>query len=193
MFYLDMHAAHFKALEVVSKRVEAAKDLVNRVAEFEDGARALKKAVETERSAEYDLPGYPLAAGDTGWGPLTAEELTYLNDYYAAAARIANDAMAARSHLNRIIEGWDSVVDQAKKTEDFTRESAWNAVNQLDLRFQKDGSGFRAFLVDTRDEAGRVEDWARMKQYHAAYILGKWVPAWYSPPEAGSPVYGNQP
>ena len=40
--YLQLHAAHFEALEQVSKRVEIANNLLNYVAEFEKGARALR-------------------------------------------------------------------------------------------------------------------------------------------------------
>jgi hypothetical protein len=179
MFYLDMHAAHFKALENVSKSVETAEDLLNRVAEFENGARELRKAVTAQKIAESELPIYPL---QTKGYLVSEEELAYVNDYYGGAARIANDAMDARSELNKIITGWEVVMDQAQKTKDFTRKSAWEAVTELDLRFSKGGAGFRDFLVKARDDAGRVENWARLKQYHAADILGKWVPAWYTPP-----------
>jgi hypothetical protein len=180
LFYLQFHEGHFAALAKVSERVEIAKDLLNRVAEFESGARTLRNAVDRQALAEYELPNYPLSA--SGF-LVSADELAYVNDYLAAAARIAGDAEGARVELNKIIDGWDAVLVQAKETNDFTRKSAWEAVTELDLRFSKTGAGFRPFLVETRDKAGRVAAFAQMKRYHASHILGKgWVPDWYTPP-----------
>jgi hypothetical protein len=179
-FYLDMHAAHFAALEKVSARVALAKDLLNRVSEFENGALELRKAVNTQWTAESELPNYPISTEGFLVG---AEELAYAENYYAAAARIANDAMAARSKLNSIIQGWDAVLVQANNAGDFTRKSAWDAVTELDQRFSRRGKGFRAFLEQARDDAGRIEQFARSKQYFAADIVGKWVPPGYTSPE----------
>ena len=71
---------------------------------------------------------------------------------------------------------------QADSTRDFTRKAAWEAITYLDLRFSNEGGSFRAYLVNARDTAARTEDWARTKQYHAAHIVGKWTPEWYTPP-----------
>ena len=62
--YLQLHAAHFEALEQVSKRVEIANNLLDHVAEFEKGARALRGAVDELQRAEAALPGEPLASGE---------------------------------------------------------------------------------------------------------------------------------
>ena len=62
--YLQLHAAHFEALEQVSKRFEIANNLLNHVEEFEKGARALRGAVDELQSAEAALPGEPLATAN---------------------------------------------------------------------------------------------------------------------------------
>ncbi len=113
---------------------------------------------------------------------VTNEELEYVEKYYNTAAKIANDAMAASSELREAIAGWDAVAEQANKNNDFTRASAWDAINDLNLRFHNEGGDFRAYLVNARDRASTVESWARSKQYHAADILGKWTPEGYQPP-----------
>ena len=169
LFYLDIHAPHFAALEAVSESVEIAKDLLSRVDEFESGARELKQVVDNLRAAESSLPSEPLQSDSTD-PRLTPEELTYLSAYYRAAASIVSDAWDAKVKLNRIIMGWDAVVGQAKATGNFTRASAWDAVTQLDLRFSKQGGGFRNFLVDARDWAERVEYWARLKMNGVADV-----------------------
>ena len=62
--YLQLHAAHFEALEQVSKRVEIANNLLSHVEEFEKGARALRGAVNELQSAEAALPSEPLATDE---------------------------------------------------------------------------------------------------------------------------------
>ena len=186
MFYLQIHEADFAALEKVSERVEIAKDLLSHVAEFESGAHILRRVVDRQGIAEYELPSYPLQAPDpaspTIISPLSDDERAYVSDYHAAAARIMNDALNARIELNKIIAGWDAVLIQAKETDDFTRKSAWDAVTELDLRFSKDGNGFRAFLVEARDRAGRYEYWAKLKMWDAEDILGLPIIRWsYAP------------
>jgi hypothetical protein len=183
--YLDMHAAHFAALEKVSERAAIAKDLLARVAEFEDGARTLRTAINEAAAAESGLPDYPLATSPTSSFVVTQEELAYVNEYYAAAAQIAGKAMAARVRLARIIQGWDGVLFQAGQTGDFTRDSAFKATTELDLRFHEDGAGFRAFLVNARDQAHVVANRARAKQSLAADILSKPEPSGWALPEAG--------
>ncbi len=183
MLYLDLHAAHFEALSDVKKRAAVANNLLSRLDDLEKGARELSRAVAAQRRAEAELPIYPLQPDDeTGQMAVTGEEMTYVELYYSAAARIANDAMSARAQLHRAIQGWDAILDQAKGTGDFTRKAIGEAVIVLDKRFSKEGSGFRAYLVDAFDRAGRAEAWARSKQYHAADILGKWTPEGYAPP-----------
>ena len=56
LFYPQIHAVHFSALENVSKRAEIAKDLLSHVAEFEDGARHLRDAVNELQRVEAALP-----------------------------------------------------------------------------------------------------------------------------------------
>ena len=169
-FYLDIHAPHFKALEAVSDAVEIAEDLLNRVDELENGARELKKVVEDLRSAEANLPGEPMPESDSADPRLTVDELNYLRDYYRTAGSILSGAFDARVKLNRKIIGWNTVVAQAERTRNFTRASAWDAVNQLDLRFSQGGNGFLNFLLDVRDSAERVEHWARVKSNGVADI-----------------------
>jgi hypothetical protein len=112
---------------------------------------------------------------------VSAAELQDVERYWDAAARIANDAMSANAELGRIIAGWDAAVKQANDTSDFTRKAAIEAVQELDLRFSKSGSGFRAFLVDAQNTASRVQLWARQKQWNAQDILGKPVPESFTP------------
>jgi hypothetical protein len=64
------------------------------------------------------------------------------------------------------------VVAQGEETRDFTRQAVVEAAQMLDLRFSKEkGGSFPAFLVAARDDAGRVEAWARSKWYDAKDIL----------------------
>jgi len=167
----------------VSKAAKAGRDLLTRIDGLERGARAFKKATDELYSAESKLPSYPLQSADkAGQIIVTPAELDYVEKYLNTASMIANDAMAARSELDMAISGWDAAVAQANQTRDFTRKAAWEAITDLDLRFNNEGGSFRAYLVNARDTAGRVEFWARMKQYHAADILGKWTPQWYQAP-----------
>jgi hypothetical protein len=181
LFYLQIHEADFAALEEVSKRAEIARNLLARVDSFERGARRLQQAVETQANAEAGLPGYPLMKPTGKNLVVSAAELQDVERYWDAAARIANDALSASAELGRIIAGWDDAVKQAYGTSDFTRKSAIEAVQELDLRFSKGGSGFRAFLVDAQNTAWRVQQWARWKQWNAQDILGKPVPESFTP------------
>lgn len=61
---------------------------------------------------------------------------------------------------------------QGSATRDFTRKAIVEAVQILDLRFSKEvGGNFRGFLVNARDDAGRVESWARSKWHYAKDIV----------------------
>ena len=113
---------------------------------------------------------------------VTPAELDYVEKYLNTAALIANDARDARIELDKAVAGWDAVLAQAGRTRDFTRKAVWEAITYLDLRFSNEGGSFRAYLVNARETAARVKSWARTKQYHAAHILGKWTPDWYTPP-----------
>ena len=171
--YLQLHAAHFEALEQVSKRVEIANNLLNHVEEFEKGARALRGAVNELQSAEAALPGEPLATDEEAPSvSVTLAELEYIDAYANSAGNIISKAFDARLKLNKIIEGWDTVVAQSNATRDFTRKAVVEGVQILDLRFQKEtGGSFRGFLLDARDDAGRVEAFARWKWDSAKDIL----------------------
>jgi hypothetical protein len=161
LLYLQLHAAHFEALENVSKRVEIANDLLSHVEEFEKGARALRGAVNELQRVEARLPGEPLATGgETSSFVVSTGELEYIEAYAASAGNIISKAFDARVKLNKIIEGWDAVVAQGSATRDFTRKAVVEAVQILDFRFQPEiGRSFRGF----RDAAGRVEAFARSK------------------------------
>jgi Domain of unknown function (DUF4157) len=171
--YLQLHAAHFEALEQVSKRVEIANNLLNHVEEFEKGARALRGAVSELQSAESALPGEPLATDEEAPSvSVSLGELEYIDAYATSAGNIISKAFDARVKLNKIIEGWDTVVAQSSATRDFTRKAVMEATQILDLRFSKEtGGSFRGFLIDARDDAGRVEGWARSKWGYAKDIL----------------------
>ena len=171
--YLQLHAAHFEALEQVSKRVEIANNLLNHVEEFEKGARALRGTVNELQSAEAALPGEPLATDEEAPSvSVTLAELEYIDAYANSAGNIISKAFDARLKLNKIIEGWDTVVAQSNATRDFTRKAVVEGVQILDLRFQKEiGGSFRGFLLDARDDAGRVEAFARWKWDSAKDIL----------------------
>lgn len=184
MLYLDLHAAHFAALSKVSQQAAIARSLLRRAASLESGARALRKAVNAQRRAESELPSYPLLLDEeAGQMIVSAAEMAYVRDYYRAAARIANDAMAARAELYRAIEGWKGVLAHARKANDFTRQAIWQTVIQIDLRFSNQGGSFKAYLQSAHDDAERVHWWARTKQWHASHILGVgWVPETYEPP-----------
>ena len=167
----------------VRKSAKAGRALLKRIDMLERGALALKKATKELYSVESQLPSYPLQTDDkAGQMVITTEEIEYVKKYYNTAAKIANDAMLVSSELRKAIAGWDTVVEQANKNKDFTRASAWNAINNLDLRFNNLGGNFRTYLVNTRDSVNTVQSWARSKQYHAADILGKWTPEGYQPP-----------
>jgi hypothetical protein len=171
LLYLQLHAAHFAALENVSKRVEIAKDLLDHVAEFENGARELRKAVNALQRAEAALPEVTKFL-ETGQGFVSLGELEYIEAYRNSAGNIVSKAFDARLELNKIIAGWDAVVAQSDQTRDFTRKAVVEATEILDFRFQNErGSSFRGFLIEARDDAGRVEAWARSKVYSAKEIL----------------------
>lgn len=171
----------------VRKSAKKGRALLKRIDELESGARALKKATDEQYSAKSKLLTYPLYPLQTvekvGQMVITNEELEYVEKYYNTAAKIANDAMAASNELRKAIAGWDAVVEQANKNNDYTRASVWDAINDLNLRFNNEGGDFRAYLGNARDRANWVESWARNKQYQAAGILGKWTPEGYQPPE----------
>jgi len=175
LFYLQIHAAHFEALENVSKRVEVAKGLLNNVAEFENGARALRNAVNELQRAEAALPEVTtlIETGEQSASVIVSVgELEYIEVYANSAASIVGKAFDARVKLNKIIIGWDAVVAQGEEARDFTRKAVVEAVQILDFRFQKEkGGSFRGFLIEARDDAGRVESWARSKWYYAKDIL----------------------
>jgi hypothetical protein len=181
--YLKLNWKGISYWRDVSKAAKAGRELLTRIDGLERGARALKKATDELYSAERKLPSYPLQSAEkAGHAIVTDAELDYVDKYLNTAAMIANDAMAARSELDKAISGWDAAVAQANSTRDFARKAAWEAITYLDLRFSNEGGSFRAYLVNARDTAARTESWARMKQYHAAHILGKWTPGWYNPP-----------
>jgi Domain of unknown function (DUF4157) len=171
--YLQLHAAHFEALEQVSKRVEIANNLLNYVAEFEQGARALRGAVDELQRAEAALPGEPLATEEeAGSMVVSLAELEYIEAYANSAGNIISKAFDARLKLHTILEGWDTVVAQSNATRDFTRQAVVEGVQILDFRFSKETGGrFRGFLQDAHDDAGRVEAFARSKWNYAKDIL----------------------
>jgi hypothetical protein len=175
LFYLQIHAAHFAALEAVSNTVTIAKDLLSHVAEFEDGATQLRGAVNKLQRAQAALPTIweILPTGEQAASTIVnLGELEHINAYATRASNIVSEAFDARVMLNKIINGWDAVVAQGKETRDFTRQAVVEAAQMLDLRFsKKEGGSFRAFLVLARDDAGRVEAWARSKWYDAKDIL----------------------
>lgn len=169
----------------VSKAARAGRALLKHVDGLEKGARALKTATDQQYAADLMLPGYPLETDDkVGHVLATPAEMEYVEKYYNSATLIADDAMAARVELEKAIAGWDAALREANASKDFTRQSAWDAVNSLDGRFSNSGGSFRAHLVEAHARAALVENSARTKQMHAAHILGKATPEWYRPPGA---------
>jgi hypothetical protein len=172
--YLKLNWNGIKYWNAVQKAAEKGHALLDRVDVLERGARVLKKAVDELRDAEASMPSDPLESDDVaGHVLVTPTELEYVKRYFEAAQIIQTDAMDARIELNQAIAGWDAVVAQANDMRDFTRKAAWEAITTLDLRFSNEGGNFRAFLVNTRDAAERIETWASSKRYTAANILGK--------------------
>ena len=171
--YLQLHAAHFEALEQVSKRFEIANNLLSHVEEFEKGARALRGAVNELQSAEAALPSEPLATDEQAPSvSVSLGELEYIDAYATSAGNIISKAFDARVKLDKIIQGWDAVVAQSSATRDFTRKAVMEATQILDLRFGKEiGGNFRRFLIEARDDAWRVEAWANSKWGYAKDIL----------------------
>jgi hypothetical protein len=167
----------------VEKRVKAGRSLVDQIDQLERGARVLKQATGELENAERQMPSYPLKTDDkAGQVSVSKEELDYVERYLNTAAVITRDARDTRIALDKEISGWKAVVQQDNNTRDFTRKMTSEAVIYLDLRFSNQGGSFRAYLEHARDGAARTEQWAEMKYYHAAHILGKWTPPWYQPP-----------
>lgn len=181
--FLQWHWPGITYWRYVSKAAKSGREFVKRIDGLERGARALKKATDEQASAQAKLPSYPLQSAEkAGHIIVTRAELDYVEKYFNTASLSANDASAARRELVKAISGWDAAVAQADQTRDFTRKLVSEAINYLDLRFSDEGGSFRAYLVNARDTAAEVESWARMKQYHAAHILGKGTPDGYVPP-----------
>src|SRR5262249_35429580 len=157
------------ALEAVSNKVKIAEELLGHVAEFEDGARQLRGAVNKLQAAEARLPSVwqILPTGDQAASAMISlPELERVNAYAPRAGSIVGEAFDARVRLTKIINGWDAVVAQGQATRDFTRKAVVEATQLLDLRFSKEkGGSFRAYLVAARDDAERVEAWARSKWF----------------------------
>ena len=124
LFYLQIHAAHFQALENVSQRVEIANNLLSHVEEFEKGARALRNAVNTLQTAEAALPGEPLATGEDAPIAVSLGELEYVDAYAHSASNIVSKAFDAKVKLIKIIEGWDTVVAQGSADQRFYAQGA---------------------------------------------------------------------
>jgi hypothetical protein len=158
-----MHAPHFAALEAVSERVEIAKNLLERIDEFESGAREMKQVVDLLSLAESRLTPDPIGQFQSDDPRLSVDEMNYLHDYYFTGMEIISKAFDAQAKLDQIIIGWNTVVAQAENSHDFTRGSTWDAINQLDLRFSTQGAGFLRFLTESRDTAARVEYFVRLK------------------------------
>ena len=155
--------------------MEIANNLLNHVAEFEKGARALRGAVNELQRAEAKLPEVAelLATGEESPSLVVSiGELEYIDASATSAGNIVGKAFDARVKLNKIIEGWDAVVAQGYATRDFTRKAVVEAAQILDFRFgEETGASFRGFLIEARDDAGRVEAWANSKWYYAKDIL----------------------
>jgi hypothetical protein len=168
-FYLQLHAAHFAALEAVSEHVEVAKTLLAHIAEFESGARTLRQRVDRAWRDEAITPGDPLGQGE---GAVTIDDIETVTAVRDAASRVANDAFHARLELDAILKGWDAATTQATTTADFTRQAVNDATAELDLRFAKEeGGSFRAYLAHARSDAARVEYFAGIKWRIANDIL----------------------
>jgi hypothetical protein len=172
--YLDLHAAHFRALEDVKRRALLAEDLLSAIDSLERGAKRLNQAEQETRAAFFELPDHPLhPTGDPAqiWTALTPDEVDYVQRYYKAALAVDVEAGKIRGELDKAIDGWAAVNDYADKARDFTKKAVWEARTKLDWRFSNQGGSFKAYLVEARDAAGQVELWARWKHLAADEIL----------------------
>jgi len=170
--YLDLHAAHFAALADVKRRAKLAEDLLEAIGGLGKGAVELDKATREQAKAEAELPADPIQSGEAaGQSGITKDELDYVQRYQWAAQIIATDAKKAWTRIVQSIGGWDAVVAQSKTLNDFTRKASAEAVSRLDLQFSNRGGTFRAYLVESRDRADRVGQWASSKARAAADIL----------------------
>ena len=171
-FYLQLHAAHFAALEAVSQHAEVAKTLLAHLAEFESGARTLRQRVDRAWRDEATIPGDPLNQGEDAPLTVTMDDIDTVTAVRDAAARVADDAFHAGRELDAILKGWDAATDQATTTADFTRQAVNDATAELDLRFAKEeGGSFRAYLDHARSDAARIESFATSKWRIAKDIL----------------------
>ena len=180
--YLRLNWGGIKFWNDVRKAAAKGKKLLAYIDRLESGARAMKKAVGHQRDAWVQLPAYPMKTGDKAPTSVVSQtELDYVERYYNTAAAIANDAMALRAEVGRAIRGWDSVLDEAKNTKNWTRKAVWESITELELRFGGAG-GFRSYLADIQQTATNIERYSRDSQYMAADIIGKWTPEGYAPP-----------
>jgi hypothetical protein len=181
--YLRLNWGGIKFWNQVRQAAAKGKKLLAYVDRLEKGAQAMKQAVDQQKDAWVQLPSYPLETGDKApSATVTQAELDHVERYYNTAAAIANDAMALRAEVGRAITGWDSVIDEANKTRNWTRKAVWESIIELELRFGGQG-GFRSHLADVQQTAANIEEYCRQSQYMAGDIIGKWTPAGYQPPK----------
>lgn len=168
----------------VRKAAKKGRALLKHIKKLEQIARVLKKVTTELARAEYKLPNHPLPTDDVSVQfMVTKEELEYVEKYYHTAGAISHDASKTSIKLREMITGWDAVLKQANNNNDFTRRSAWQAINTLELKFSNSGGSFRVFIVNTHSTARNISAEALDKMYYAAHILGKWTPSGYKPPE----------
>jgi hypothetical protein len=171
-FYLQLHAAHFAALEAVTERAEVAKTLLANLVAFESGAHILRQRVDRARRDEGAIPGDPLDQREDAPLTVTMDDIDTVTAVRAAAGRVEDDAFHALLELDAILKGWDAATGQASTTADFTRQAVNDAVAELDLRFAKEqGGSFRRYLANARSDAYWVESFARSKARIADDIL----------------------
>ena len=147
-------------------------ELPEQVDQLVAGAGLLDKGLRELERAETEMPAAPLQNVEDGsqWA-ISKAELDHVERYRQAASTIAKYALDAVRELNGSIAVWDRAVARTKTPRDVTRKPAVEAVSLIDLRFSNKGGSFHAYLVDTRDRAQRVYQFASAKLQESTSII----------------------
>ena len=183
--YYKLNKAGFSFLSDVRKSAETGRNIINNINKLEGIAVDIKKVTSELYSAyNNELPKSVLKYdNEVGHIMVTQSEMNHIEMIYNSTVLLADDALNAEKHLDKLIKEWDGVLAQANEKKDFTRKALWEAITMLELRFSnKVGGSFRGYLNNARNEVNVVKVNTRNIQYLAGDILGKPVPSWYQAP-----------
>jgi len=183
--YYKLNKGGFSFLSDVRKAAEAGKKIINNISKLEKIALDIKKVTSDLYSAyNNELPKSILKYdSEVGHMMVTQSEINHIEMIFNSAFLLAEDALSAENHLDKLIKEWDGVLAQANVNKNFTRQALWESITMLELRFSnKVGGSFRGYLNNARNEANVVKINTRSIQYLAGDILGKPVPSWYQAP-----------